>query len=1201
MSSFNGYTAFAEGSDEEASSASEPELIEAESGSHDAEALDDIELPDEGTDPETETEAAKETTGKADPEKETATEVPENANEEAVKETNENKEKSEEKKEEKSESSGGTSEKNDKSDERSAESTAAPDGTDKPDGTDAPQGTDMPESTDAPQSTDMPDLLAFKEEKEELLGANIVNLGIESSYTWYYMDDGSFHVQPPDGQSYIFLYLQEGSEEYYVPWYYYRSQLTKLSIDGPLYIYGSAAKLFSNIPNLTAIDGLENVDLEYVTKASDMFSYSGIGALDLSKLNTSSLTDMSYMFYRSGVTALDLSSWDTSNVTTMGSMFNYATSLQYVKMPEDTSNVTSMYKLFSDCTALTSLDLTGLNTSNVTSMAQMFMNCTNLQELNITSFDTSKVTRMTQMFLNCYKLKTLDLSSFDTSNAAYLSNMLSMAQPAELDTLILGPKVDSHFTNCGLWSGVSGIYLANGNAAPSESNYIGSTDDLYAYQADESNRTGNNTYRLCDVITYDPNGGAWSNGSTDVKYVYCASGDTCSLTTEQPTKSGETFIGWDRVRDETGSLYDLKTSFVSTGWESYTFYADWEGEDKVVYDTNDSVNGAFFATVNVSGSSAPAFGCNFTIKALDNAPEPTKSTATVDFSGEGDQVIDFGTITFMRTGTYRYEITQSSADADGWVHNNGTKIVDVTISRNDETGETYISSVNGVQFYNCYMGSILTKDLTEEYKADATQRNHQQSTAGEEALYKSAQWTNKSSGEGQIDIVYNNTYSNSSSTTALYIFTNCTAHGFTSDLAKSNIKFLLEHYNTVVAVCSMKTKRVYSSDATFEKFVFKRSDGSDKIDEQLSQYLGNIYFADDMHLSATWQLKCFDVCLDQFDPDAVFFSYDGGRGFDEIDDIITQGNFGMSEDSFAKSEYPEPVLEHYDKTLQKLAELMENREYYIMIADGSNEYTNNYEPYDTLLTDTQERKNMTYLAMMTVDPVTMSTAEGRSEMKDLINSESVGISIKGYADDVLTTYGTKIYFYSQEMRKTLKMKVREDYSVTDVVEPRFSISGDITVTVPMKDSNGSYKVLTKDEDYTLTIADDEDSGGKKVTVHFLNWEGYPAKITIPITLKDVSAGFFDSNDWFDNTNVGDAYATVTDVIYNGAKQEEEYQDPVQSIKVSPPQLYMSYVPDLPMLPTAGGDGMGIYTVFGAALLLAGLSVLRAKRRYEHKK
>jgi LPXTG-motif cell wall-anchored protein len=124
---------------------------------------------------------------------------------------------------------------------------------------------------------------------------------------------------------------------------------------------------------------------------------------------------------------------------------------------------------------------------------------------------------------------------------------------------------------------------------------------------------------------------------------------------------------------------------------------------------------------------------------------------------------------------------------------------------------------------------------------------------------------------------------------------------------------------------------------------------------------------------------------------------------------------------------------------------------------------------------------------------------------------------------------------------------------------------------------------------------------KKSILNFLKWEGYPAKITIPIKLKDVSKGFFDSKDWFDNTNVGDAYATVTDVIYNGTTQQEEDQTPVQSIKVSPPQLYLSNVVDLPMLPTAGGTGTGIYIVFGAALMMAGLSVLRAKRRYEHQK
>jgi galactitol-specific phosphotransferase system IIB component len=524
--------------------------------------------------------------------------------------------------------------------------------------------------------------------------------------------------------------------------------------------------------------------------------------------------------------------------------------------------------------------------------------------------------------------------------------------------------------------------------------------------------------------------------------------------------------------------------------------------------------------------------------------------------------------------------------------------VDVTVSENEETGGAYVSSVSGVHFYNCYMGSILTDALTEKDKSDAVQKNHQQSTTTDESLYKSARWTDKINGVGNIDIVYNNTYSDTNATTALYMFTNCTAHDFSADIAKKNIKFLLKYYNTVIAVCSMKTGKKIESDVTYEKFIFKSSDTETEIDKQLDLYLSTISFEVDMHLSAVCQLPCFDTCLEFYDPDAVFFSYDGSRGFDDADDILTQEVFGMSLDEFDQSEYPEPVLKNFDRTMQKLSELLKNNEFYIMIATGVNEYSTVVNDYDTFATSSRRLKNMTYLAMMTIDPVTMSTEEGRNKIKEEIENEGYGINIRNYAQQKLATYGTEIYSYSQEMQKVLTLKIGEKYSVTDVIDPRFSISGDITVTVPVRQSDGSYTVLSEGEDYTLTITDDADSGGKRVTVNFLEWDGYPAKISVPITLKTITAGFRDSNDWFDDTNIGDVSASVSDIIFDGSTQEEVEKDPIVSIKANSPKLYLAV---LPVLPTAGGSGTGMFTVCGAAIVAVGLMLLRMKKKYARQK
>ena len=123
-----------------------------------------------------------------------------------------------------------------------------------------------------------------------------------------------------------------------------------------------------------------------------------ITSLDLSKLDTSKVTDMSGMFYNCrALTTLDLSNFDTSNVTDM----NY---------------------IFYGCGALT-LNVSNFDTSNVTNMRYMFGYCSKLTNLNVSNFDTSSVTNMTGMFATCYALTNLDLSNFDTNAVQNYSYM----------------------------------------------------------------------------------------------------------------------------------------------------------------------------------------------------------------------------------------------------------------------------------------------------------------------------------------------------------------------------------------------------------------------------------------------------------------------------------------------------------------------------------------------------------------------------------------------------------------------------------------------------------------------------------------------------------------------------------------------------------------------------------------------------------
>ena len=180
--------------------------------------------------------------------------------------------------------------------------------------------------------------------------------------------------------------------------------------------------------------GGENGVLQTGTNASGMFAYlTNIEKLDLSKLDTSYITNMFKMFYMSsGLKSIDLSNFDTSNVTNMNGMFWGCSSLPTLDLKTfNTSKVTDMNNMFAECSNITELDLSNFDTSNVTSMGNpysysyggMFRNCKSLKKLNVSSFNTSKVKTMSNMFNGCSSLTTLDLSNFDTSNVTAMASM----------------------------------------------------------------------------------------------------------------------------------------------------------------------------------------------------------------------------------------------------------------------------------------------------------------------------------------------------------------------------------------------------------------------------------------------------------------------------------------------------------------------------------------------------------------------------------------------------------------------------------------------------------------------------------------------------------------------------------------------------------------------------------------------------------
>ena len=120
----------------------------------------------------------------------------------------------------------------------------------------------------------------------------------------------------------------------------------------------------------------------------------------------------------------------------------------------NTSEITNMSFMFNNCINLEDLDLSNFDTSNVTSMDCMFCNCINLKTLDISKFDTENVMYMDNTFWNCENLKELDISSFYIDNTKMLDNIFRNCK--SLETLKVNP-------NCLQFFSINRVLLDIGN------------------------------------------------------------------------------------------------------------------------------------------------------------------------------------------------------------------------------------------------------------------------------------------------------------------------------------------------------------------------------------------------------------------------------------------------------------------------------------------------------------------------------------------------------------------------------------------------------------------------------------------------------------------------------------------------------------------------------------------------------------------
>ena len=193
----------------------------------------------------------------------------------------------------------------------------------------------------------------------------------------YKLENGHLILHVPDGQ---YSCYKGSSTNVTIP--------AQAVIDGVSYITELAIMAFYNESTLISLSFEEGVILP--EDCANLFGSSQLETLDISRIDTSNVTNMSGMFTGCFVlTSIDVSKFETGNVKNMSSMFQSCNSLKSLDLSAlDTRNVIDMFDMFRYSSALAAIDVNGLDTDNVTNMNSMFYDCRSLAAIDISMLNT---------------------------------------------------------------------------------------------------------------------------------------------------------------------------------------------------------------------------------------------------------------------------------------------------------------------------------------------------------------------------------------------------------------------------------------------------------------------------------------------------------------------------------------------------------------------------------------------------------------------------------------------------------------------------------------------------------------------------------------------------------------------------------------------------------------------------------------------
>lgn len=167
----------------------------------------------------------------------------------------------------------------------------------------------------------------------------------------------------------------------------------------------------SHLFEYTYIDKIDvnNLDVSNVTDGSYMFyGCANSTEIDVSKWDTSKIIYFDKMFSNcKAISILEINDWNMISGHSLADMFAYSGIIDIDLSKWNTSNINNLSNLFFNCTRLKQIDLHTWDTKAVSTCHWLFRSCASLEFINIEGWNTSNVHNMDRMFGECPKLTTI--------------------------------------------------------------------------------------------------------------------------------------------------------------------------------------------------------------------------------------------------------------------------------------------------------------------------------------------------------------------------------------------------------------------------------------------------------------------------------------------------------------------------------------------------------------------------------------------------------------------------------------------------------------------------------------------------------------------------------------------------------------------------------------------------------------------------